>query len=62
MRNCGCGCADTCCRHPVNRVTSVYFREIDDVTSISRELDESAARHIPSKHRINQAVWIQMME
>lgn len=37
-------------------MANVYFREIADATSIGREFDESAARRIPSRHRINHAV------
>jgi len=37
-------------------MANVYFREISEATSISREYDEATARRLPSKHRINHAV------
>lgn len=37
-------------------MANVYFREISEATSISREYDQATARRLPSRHRINHAV------
>lgn len=37
-------------------MANVYFREISEAASISREYDEATARRLSSKHRINHAI------
>ena len=40
----------------LNAMANVYFREISEAASISRQYDETTDKRLPSKHRINHAV------